>query len=107
METIGEAAGAELRRAGEPPIDFIFIDGDHSYEGLRRDWESWRDMVAPGGVVALHDSRSTPNRPIDDAGSARYTSDVVLADPRFHLAETVDSLTVLHRPTDRHHRTRD
>ena len=32
-------------------VEFIFIDGDHSYEGLRSDWESWSPLIAPGGIV--------------------------------------------------------
>jgi predicted O-methyltransferase YrrM len=86
------------RRLG--PIDFVFIDGDHSYEGLRADWEGWSPLVAPGGVVALHDSRSSVERQIDDAGSARFTREVIRHDPRFEVVEEVDTLTVLRR-TDR------
>jgi predicted O-methyltransferase YrrM len=37
------------------PLDFLFIDGDHSYEGVRRDFLDYGPMVRPGGVVALHD----------------------------------------------------
>jgi cephalosporin hydroxylase len=36
-------------------IDFLFIDGDHTYEGVRRDYELYTPLVAPGGLVALHD----------------------------------------------------
>src|SRR5262245_8562946 len=36
-------------------IDFLFIDGDHSYEGCKADLDSWLPKVKPGGIVALHD----------------------------------------------------
>jgi len=39
------------------PIDFLFIDGDHSYEGSLRDWEEWSIFIKKGGVVAFHDAR--------------------------------------------------
>jgi predicted O-methyltransferase YrrM len=78
-------------------IDFIFIDGNHSYEGLREDWESWRPRVVPGGIVALHDSRSYNGRDIESAGSVKFTRDVILRDPGFAVLETVDSLTVLQK----------
>ena len=39
-------------------MDLVFIDGDHSYEGCREDWEMWRDHVAPGGFAAFHDARA-------------------------------------------------
>jgi len=78
-------------------VEFAFIDGDHSYDGLRTDWEGWSELVAPGGSIALHDSRSSPARSIDDAGSVRFTREVILADPRYLVADLVDSLTVLRR----------
>lgn len=42
-------------RLGSRKADLLFIDGDHSYAGVRRDYELWRDLVRPGGYVVLHD----------------------------------------------------
>ena len=36
-------------------IDLLFIDGDHSYEGAKADWESYRLLLAPGALVVFHD----------------------------------------------------
>lgn len=36
-------------------IDLLFIDGDHSYEGCRMDWEMYSPLVHKGGIIALHD----------------------------------------------------
>ncbi|MGB2713341.1 MAG: class I SAM-dependent methyltransferase [Vicinamibacterales bacterium] len=93
----GEQAASTYRQAGEPPVDLVFIDGDHSYEGLVSDWRAWSPLVRAGGVICLHDSRSTPERRIDGAGSVRATSEVVLTDPAFELVEQVDSLTIVRR----------
>ena len=41
-------------------IDFLFIDGDHTYEGVRRDFEIWSVLVTPGGHVAFHDILHPP-----------------------------------------------
>jgi predicted O-methyltransferase YrrM len=38
-------------------LDFVFIDGDHSADACREDWELFSACVAPGGVVVLHDAR--------------------------------------------------
>jgi predicted O-methyltransferase YrrM len=92
-----EMTGAEAARVVEPGVELVFIDGDHSYDGLRADWEAWAERVAPGGVVALHDSRDTPERPIADAGSVRFTAERILHDERFAPVEAVDSLTVVRR----------
>jgi precorrin-6B methylase 2 len=36
-------------------IDFVFIDGDHSYEGAKRDHNKWGAKVRPGGFIIHHD----------------------------------------------------
>jgi predicted O-methyltransferase YrrM len=36
-------------------VDFLFIDGDHSYETARSDYERFGALVRPGGLIALHD----------------------------------------------------
>jgi predicted O-methyltransferase YrrM len=100
LRLTGEEAARRLARDGAQPVDFVFIDGEHSYEGLRRDWESWSGLVAPGGVVALHDSCSSASRDIEDAGSVRYTREVIRLDARFEVAEVVDTLTVLRRKAE-------
>lgn len=38
-------------------VDLVFIDGDHSEEGARADWEDWQGFVEPGGAVVFHDAR--------------------------------------------------
>jgi len=45
---------------GEKKIDLLFIDGDHSYEGVKRDFEMYRRFVSPGGIIALHDVAAHP-----------------------------------------------
>ena len=38
-------------------LDFVFIDGDHTYEGVKRDFELYSPLVRKGGIVAFHDIR--------------------------------------------------
>jgi predicted O-methyltransferase YrrM len=40
---------------GGEPLDFLFIDGDHTYEGVRRDVADYGALLRPGGLMALHD----------------------------------------------------
>jgi predicted O-methyltransferase YrrM len=97
IRTTGAAAAAVYRQEDRPAVEMIFIDGDHSYDGLVQDWRAWSPLIAEGGAVCLHDSRSTPDRYIDDAGSVRATAEVVRTDPGFELVEEVDSLTIVRR----------
>jgi len=36
-------------------VDFLFIDGDHTYEGVRKDFEMYGTLVKEGGKIAFHD----------------------------------------------------
>ena len=45
-----------------PFIDFLFIDGDHSYEGAKTDFENYGRLVRKGGVIAFHDLIPPPDR---------------------------------------------
>ena len=73
-------------------FDFVFIDGDHSWEGIKGDWDGFSVLISSGGIIALHDSRNRGG-----CGSERFTNEVILQDPRFHVVETEHSLTVLKR----------
>lgn len=37
------------------PIDLLFIDGDHCYNGITNDSKTWTPFVKKGGVVVWHD----------------------------------------------------
>jgi len=36
-------------------IDFLFIDGDHTYEGVKKDFQMYSSIVRKGGLIAFHD----------------------------------------------------
>jgi predicted O-methyltransferase YrrM len=89
-----QARSDQAARGWRQPIDFLFIDGDHSWEGLARDWRDWSPHVVPGGVVALHDSRPSGH---EEHGSVRYAREHIFPDPRFRQRAAVGVLTVLER----------
>jgi hypothetical protein len=43
------------RNVADASLDFVFIDADHSYEGVARDIDAWRSKVKPGGILCGHD----------------------------------------------------
>jgi hypothetical protein len=36
-------------------LDFLFIDGDHAYAGVKQDYAMYGPLVRSGGCVAFHD----------------------------------------------------
>lgn len=71
------ATSEEAARGWARPIDLLFVDGDHSYEGVKRDWELFSPHLAPFGVAVMHDSTwelRGPNRP--DMGVPRLLEEL-------------------------------
>jgi len=40
---------------GGRKIDFLLIDGDHSYDGVKTDFDLYSPLMSPGGLIAFHD----------------------------------------------------
>ena len=80
------------------PVDVLFIDGDHRYEAVRKDFEDWFPFVEVGGFVLFHDSCKPENVAPDtydygwDGPSALVRE--LLKDPRLVLVEQVFSVSI-------------
>lgn len=78
----GEAFALTKVRPG-----FVFIDADHMYPGVKRDWDTWSALLADGGLIALHDADATgPLKVRDEAIASGWV-----------LVDQVRSLAVLSR----------
>lgn len=56
----GNSQTAEMKArvvtaVGGRPVDVLFIDGDHRYDGVSRDFALYSPLVRPGGLIAFHD----------------------------------------------------
>jgi predicted O-methyltransferase YrrM len=40
---------------GNEKLDILFIDADHRYEGVKRDFLNYRQFVREGGIIVFHD----------------------------------------------------
>lgn len=49
---------ADSRTVEPPPepLELLFVDGDHSYDGARADYDRWGAFVRPGGHLLFHDA---------------------------------------------------
>jgi cephalosporin hydroxylase len=54
-------------------IDLLFIDGDHTYEGVALDYEMYASLVGTGGLIAFHDV--LPGR-LEDGDVSRFWNEI-------------------------------
>jgi hypothetical protein len=47
----------EAVRSWHEPISALFIDGDHSYPAVKKDYDNWKNHVAQEGLLIFHDSQ--------------------------------------------------
>ena len=47
---------------GDEGYDAVLIDGNHSYEYVKKDYENYSKMIKDGGIVAFHDALLEGNR---------------------------------------------
>jgi predicted O-methyltransferase YrrM len=69
---------ADSRTADPPPepLELLFVDGDHSYEGAKADYERWSAFVAPGGHLLFHDAVDTGGYGNVYPGVARVVAEI-------------------------------
>lgn len=83
-----------------PLVDLVFIDGDHSPEACREDWELWHGHVRPEGVVAFHDARLGSVDGAGGPGPTAVVDELFRGDappPGWRIAHEVDTLVVVQR----------
>jgi predicted O-methyltransferase YrrM len=69
---------ADSRTADPPkrPLELLFIDGDHSYEGAKADFERWGALLRAGGHVLFHDAVDTGGYGNVYPGVARVVAEI-------------------------------
>ncbi len=74
------------------PVELIFIDGDHDYESVKRDFELWYPKLVTGGVIAFHDSTVWP-------GPKAVVRQAIYRSRHFKNIRVIDSLTFAEKST--------
>lgn len=77
-------------------LDFLFIDGDHAYASVLRDFEQWTPLLKPDGLLAMHDSRiGRPGGATFHMGPSHVAREYVYGKPlRWDIAGEAFSLTI-------------
>ncbi len=74
---------SNVSKAWDKTIDMLFIDGDHSYEGVKADWEAFSPHVKKFGVVVFHDTTWEYHRDSEwfrsDMGVPKFVEDLRVA----------------------------
>ena len=61
---VRRAFSSEISPSWNLPIRFLWIDGDHSYQGAKADFDGFASHLVPGGIVAFHDALHEFSGPI-------------------------------------------
>ena len=73
----------------EIPVTFLFIDADHSYEGVKADFLNYSPFVVPGGALAFHDTKQEP--------SHNVIAEYLEGNPNWHQTHHVNRIKVFKR----------
>ncbi|MBI2985722.1 MAG: class I SAM-dependent methyltransferase [Deltaproteobacteria bacterium] len=76
----------EAAKGWSKPIRLLWIDGDHRYEQVKRDFLLWEPHVVEGGIIAMHDT-------IRKKGPKRVLWESVFCSNRFRGISIVDNIT--------------
>ena len=77
----GLSTDKEIVEATHSDYDLILIDGDHSYEGIKSDYELYAGKVRTGGIILIDDYQHSSVWP----GVKRYTDETIRFDERFEF----------------------
>lgn len=81
---------SEALKTWNEPIGFLWIDGDHSYEGVALDFYGWSPYVTVNGIVALHDTYSFE-------GVRKLVDEEILKHDQFRVLGQVDGILALQK----------
>ena len=74
-------------------IDFIFIDGDHTYQAVEQDYSLYFPKIKSNGLIFLHDSRMFRGGANFHVGSSQFADFIIANDSRIELIGEAFSLT--------------
>lgn len=56
VQIVGNSHDIEIfNQVKDIEFDLMLIDGDHSYKGVKRDFETYVPLVKEGGIILMHD----------------------------------------------------
>jgi cephalosporin hydroxylase len=80
----------QAAKGWQEPIALLWIDGDHTYEGVKADFDAWSSLVIPGGQVAFHDS-------LDPRLGVHRLIGEITGTGTYKIIEVVEKITLLYK----------
>ena len=94
------------RKEGEDPHPLFFVDGDHSYESVRRELDGILEAV-PGASILLHDTFFQSSESGYNVGPRRAIEETLAARPEayqaYHTGIGLPGMTLLRPKTNSQH----
>jgi predicted O-methyltransferase YrrM len=81
---------ADVAARWREPVSLLWIDGDHSYEAARKDFELWEPFLLPDASVAFHDTFVFPH-------VERVVRELLIGSDRYDAFEYADTTTAARR----------
>lgn len=78
------------------PFDYLFIDGSHIYEDVKKDFEDWYPKLAKGGIISLHDSTMFRGGQRYWEGPSRVADELIF-DERLEFIKSKGRVTVFRK----------
>lgn len=60
-----------------PPIDILYIDANHTYEGFKYDYENYIKLLSDNGIVVFHDALVDENNNGYTFGVKKYYEEII------------------------------
>ena len=84
------ATSSDVAATWSQPVSLLWIDGDHSYESVKQDFDLWEPFLLPDAAVALHDTFVWP-------GPERVVRERLIATRRFAQFAHAETTTAARR----------
>lgn len=76
----------EAAKSFNKPVEFIFIDGSHEYDDVKKDFGLWFPKIAEGGIMAFHDT-------LGYEGPRKVVNELVYKSRHFKVLGLVNNVT--------------
>jgi len=94
LVTAVRATSKHAVRVWSRPIALLHIDAEHTYSGLRTDYEGWSPWIIPGGILVMHDYRA------DFPDLTRYMDEVILTSGLWEGVQVVERMLSMRRRSE-------